>query len=66
MADAIFSKVVPINRVIMVVAQFYIPEALIAITVLIEEIQISFDGVPLALNKAGAISVALSVVRGQP
>ena len=65
MADAIFSKVVPINRVIMVIAQFYIPEALVAITVLIEEIQISFDGVPLALNKAGAIIVALTVVRGQ-
>ena len=66
MADTIFSKVVPINRVIMVVAQFYIPEALIAITVLIEEIQISFDGVPLALNKAGAIIVALTMVSGQP
>ena len=66
MADTIFSKVVPINRVIMVVAQFYIPEALIAITVLIEEIQIAFNGVPLALNKAGAIIVAFTVVSGQP
>ena len=66
MADAVFSKVVPINRVIMVIAQFYIPEALIAITVLIEEIQIAFNGVPLALNKAGAIIVALTVVSGQP
>ena len=66
MADTICSKVVPINRVIMVVAQFYIPEALIAITVLIEEIQIAFNGVPLTLNKAGAIIVAFTVVRGQP
>ena len=66
MADTIFSKVVPIKRVIMVITQFYIPEALIAITVLIEEIQIAFNGVPLALNKAGAIIVALTVVRGQP
>ena len=66
MADAIFSKVVPINRVIMVIAQFYIPEALIAITVLIEEIQVAFNGVPLALNKAGTIIVALTVVGGQP
>ena len=66
MADTICSEVVPINRVIMVVAQFYIPEALIAITVLIEEIQIAFNGVPLALNKAGAIIVALTVVSGQP
>ena len=66
MADTICSKVVPINRVIMVVAQFYIPEALIAITVLIEEIQIAFNGVPLALNKARAIIVAFTVVRGQP
>ena len=66
MADTIFSKVVPINRVIMVIAQFYIPEALIAITVLIEEIQVAFNGVPLALNKAGAIIVALTVVGGQP
>ena len=66
MADAIFSKVVPINRVIMVIAQFYIPEALVAIAVLIEEIQITFNGVPLALNKAGAIIIALTVVSGQP
>ena len=66
MADTIFSKVVPINRVIMVVAQLYIPEALITITVLIEEIQIAFNGVPLALNKAGAIIVALTMVSGQP
>ena len=66
MADTICSKVVPINRVIMVVAQFYIPEALIAITVLIEEIQIAFNGVPLTLNKAGTIIVALTVVSGQP
>ena len=66
MADTIFSKVVPIKRVIMVITQFYIPEALIAITVLIEEIQIAFNGVPLALNKAGAIIVALTMVSGQP
>ena len=66
MADTIFSKVVPIKRVIMVITQFYIPEALIAITVLIEEIQIAFNGVPLALNKAGAIIVAFTVVSGQP
>ena len=66
MADTICSKVVPINRVIMVVAQFYIPEALIAITVLIEEIQIAFNGVPLTLNKAGTIIVAFTVVSGQP
>ena len=66
MADTICSKVVPINRVIMVVAQFYIPEALIAITVLVEEIQIAFNGVPLALNEAWAVVITFAVVCRQP
>ena len=66
MADTICSKVVPINRVIMVIAQFYIPEALIAITVLVEEIQIAFNGVPLALNEAWAVVITFAVVCRQP
>ena len=66
MADAIFAKVIPINRVIMVIAQFYIPKALIPVAILIEEIQIPFDGVPLVLNKAGAVIITLAEVSGQP
>ena len=66
MADTICSKVVPINRVIMVVAQLYIPKTLVAITVLVKEVKITFNGVPLTLNKAGAIIVAFTVVSGQP
>ena len=65
-ADTVFTEIIPVDRVVVVVAQFYIPEALIAITVLVEEIQIAFNGVPLALNEAWAVIITFAVVCRQP
>ena len=65
-ADSIFIKVIPVNRIIMVVTVSDKTKALIAITVLIEEIQIAFNRVPSALNEAGPVIVTFSMICGHP
>ena len=65
-ADTILSKIVPINRIIVAVTQFYVTKTFIPIAILIEEIPIPFNGVPLALYEAGTVVVTFAVVSRHP
>ena len=66
MANAVFTKIIPINRVIMVVAQFYIPETLIAVSFFVKEVEISVDGIPSALDVARTVVITFTMICGQP
>ncbi len=64
--NTVFTKIIPINRLVMTVAQLNVPKAFITITFLIEEIKISFNCVPFALNKPRTIIISFSVITHHP
>ena len=66
MTNTVFTKIIPINRLVMTVAQLNIPKAFITIAFLIEEIKISFNRVPSALNKSRTIIISFSVIAHHP
>ena len=63
---AIFPKIVPIDRFVMVVAFSYILISLIAVAFAVKIVFLSFDSVPLALGISGAVIVSCALVHCQP
>ena len=63
---AIFPKIVPIDRFVMVVAFSYILISLIAVAFTVKIVFLSFDSVPLALGISGAVIVSCALVHCQP
>ena len=65
-ADTVFTEIIPVDRVVVVIAQLHIAKPFIAVAFFVEKVEIFINGIPSTLNITGTVIITFAVVCRQP